>query len=160
VRKIEVLLWQDMWPFEVDISSILSCVLLPLLRKLSRLLLAMALLKLQWLWCYFNPISFSPNLFCSTSLLCSTYFMQVERMVEVDQAESCKPSCLRSTTVLLPPQPFFAFTYSTEQATVSSKFRLSLKSAKITLINLMATAHRISFFRGSWPKRFLVCNFL
>jgi len=60
--------------------------------------------------------------------------MQVERMVEVDQAVSCKPSCLRSTTVLLPPQPFFAFTHSTEQVTVSSKFRLSLKSAKITLI--------------------------
>ena len=72
------------------------------------------LLKLSWLWCYFNPFSFSPNLFCSTSLLCSTYFMQVERMVEADQAESCRPSCLRSTTVLLPPQPFFAFTHSTE----------------------------------------------
>src|SRR5512139_1103190 len=38
-----------------------------------------------------QPFSFSPNLFCSTSLLCSTYFMQVERMVEVDQAVSCKP---------------------------------------------------------------------
>ncbi|HUL22151.1 MAG TPA: hypothetical protein VLZ10_11890, partial [Thermodesulfobacteriota bacterium] len=26
------------------------------------------LLKLSWLWCYFNPFPFSPNLFCSTSL--------------------------------------------------------------------------------------------
>src|SRR5512139_901473 len=55
-----------------------------------------------------QPLPFAPNLFCSTSLLCSTYLMQVERMVEVDQAESCKPSCLRRSTVLLPPQPLFA----------------------------------------------------
>jgi hypothetical protein len=84
-----------------------------------------------------QPFPFSPDLFCSTSLLFWTYFIQVERMVEVDQAESCKPSCLRRSTVLLPPQPFFAFTHSTEQATLSSKFRLSLKRARITLISVM-----------------------
>jgi hypothetical protein len=38
-----------------------------------------------------QPFTFSPNLFYSTSLICSTYLMQVERVVEVDQAESYKP---------------------------------------------------------------------
>ena len=128
-------------------------------KEVVKICFSNTLLKPKWLWCYFNPFSFSPNLFCSTSLWCSTYFIQVERMVEVDQAVSCKPSCLRSNAILLPPQPFFALTHCTGQVTISSKFRWSLKSAKITLINLMATAHRISFFRGNWPNRFLVCNF-
>jgi hypothetical protein len=39
-------------------------------------------------------------------------------------------------------------------------FRLSLKRAKITLINLITTAHIASFFFNSCPQQFFVFNFL
>ena len=58
--------------------------LLPLLRKMQSFFLRCSVIA-ETVVVLLQPFTFSPNLFCSTSLRCSTYFMQVERMVEVDQ---------------------------------------------------------------------------
>jgi hypothetical protein len=97
----------------------------------------------------FNRFSFSPNLFYSTGLFSQLTLCRTKRVVEVDQAESCKSSDLRSTTVLpSTTTTFLCYAAASVTGATSSNVRLSRNNAKITLISLIATAQRISFLLG------------